>query len=703
MSVETSQELWGGETRKAVANFPVSGERIPVAVVRWLGRIKGAAARANADLGLLDTELAQRIAAAADEIAQGRHDDQFPIDVFQTGSGTSSNMNANEVIANLAGEGAHPNDHVNMGQSSNDVFPSAVHLAALDEASNRLLPALERLEKAFADKAEAFKDIVKSGRTHLMDAVPVTLGQEFAGYAAQIRLGRERVQSALPHVAQIPLGGTATGTGLNTHRDFAVKVRETLSADTGLEIRPPEDPFEAQANRDALVELSGALKVIAVSLTKIANDLALMGSGPRAGIGEIFLPELQKGSSIMPGKVNPVLPEVVLQVSAQVIGNDTAITVGGAPGAVRAQRPDPADGAQPAPVDPPADHGERAVRLQVRRGDRGQPRGLRGVGGGHARRRHRAQPVHRLRQGGRHRQGRRRQRPHAARGGARARRRRGDARRGARPAQDRGGVRGIGALLHRRPALAAVAGALTIAFSAILVSLAEVEPATAAVFRCLYALPVLGLLAWLEDRRYGPRPMRARRLALPAGIFFAADLVFWHYAIGDVGAGLSTVLGNLQVVVVPLLAWLILGERIQPRLLVALPLVCSGVVLISGVLETGAFGDDPARGVLFGILTGLTYAGFILVLRQAGSDLRRPAGPLFDTTFVATVMAAIAGLAIGDVDLVPAWPAHGWLVVLALTSQVIGWLLITVSLPRLRPRSPRSCSRSSPSARCCWA
>ena len=194
---------------------------------------------------------------------------------------------------------------------------------------------------------------------------------------------------------------------------------------------------------------------------------------------------------------------------------------------------------------------------------------------------------------------------------------------------------------------------------------------------------MLGLLAWLEDRRYGPRPMRARRLALPAGIFFAADLVFWHYAIGDVGAGLSTVLGNLQVIVVPLLAWLILGERIQPRLLVALPLVCSGVVLISGVLETGAFGDDPARGVLFGILTGLAYAGFILVLRQAGSDLRRPAGPLFDTTFVATVMAAIAGLAIGDVDLVPAWPAHGWLVVLALTSQVIGWLLITVSLPRL--------------------
>src|SRR5688572_28248931 len=211
MSVQdTPQELWGGETRKAVDNFPVSGERVPVAVVRWLGRVKGAAARANAELGLLDEGLAQRIAAAADEIGEGHHDAQFPIDVFQTGSGTSSNMNANEVIATLAGEGAHPNDHVNMGQSSNDVFPSAVHLAALDEAANRLLPALERLEEAFAAKAEAFKDIVKAGRTHLMDAVPVTLGQEFAGYAAQIRLGRKRVENALPQVAQIPLGGTAT-------------------------------------------------------------------------------------------------------------------------------------------------------------------------------------------------------------------------------------------------------------------------------------------------------------------------------------------------------------------------------------------------------------------------------------------------------------------------------------------------------------
>ena len=332
MGVHQQEQLWGGETTKAVGNFPISGEGIPVPVIRWLGAIKAAAARVNAELGLLDPALAERIATAADRVAAGEFDDQFPIDVFQTGSGTSSNMNANEVIATLAGEGTHANDHVNMGQSSNDVFPSAVHLAALAEATNDLLPALERLEAAFSDKARAFHDIVKSGRTHLMDAVPVTLGQEFAGYAAQIRLGARRVRAALPQVAQIPLGGTATGTGLNTHREFAPRVRELLARDSGLTISAPEDPFEAQGNRDALVELSGALKVIAVSLTKIANDLALMGSGPRAGIGELYLPELQKGSSIMPGKVNPVIPEVVLQVSAQVIGNDTAITIGGMQG-----------------------------------------------------------------------------------------------------------------------------------------------------------------------------------------------------------------------------------------------------------------------------------------------------------------------------------------------------------------------------------
>jgi fumarate hydratase class II len=324
--------LYGGETKKAVDNFPISGETVPPSVIHWLGRIKGAAARANADLGKLDPKLADAIAGAADAVSQGKHDDQFPIDVFQTGSGTSSNMNANEVIAKLAGGSVHPNDHVNMGQSSNDVFPSAVHLAALDEATNTLLPALKVLERSLARKAKRFDDVVKAGRTHLMDAVPVTLGQEFAGYAAQVRLGQERVEAALVHVRQIPLGGTATGTGLNTHPKFAERVRKLLSKETKLKIEAPADPFEAQGNRDALVELSGALKVVAVSLTKIAQDVALMGSGPRAGIGELYLPELQKGSSIMPGKVNPVMPEVVLQVSAQVIGNDTAITVGGLQG-----------------------------------------------------------------------------------------------------------------------------------------------------------------------------------------------------------------------------------------------------------------------------------------------------------------------------------------------------------------------------------
>ena len=331
-ATEQAKQLWGGETTKAVENFRISGERVPLPVIHWLGRIKGAAAKVNAELELLDADIADRIADAAAEVGAGRHDDQFPIDVFQTGSGTSSNMNANEVLAALAGEGVHPNDHVNFGQSSNDVFPSAVHLAALEQATNALLPALERLEQAFAAKAGEFSEVVKSGRTHLMDAVPVTLGQEFGGYAAQVRLGIKRVANALPQVAQIPLGGTATGTGLNTHPEFAARVRALLSEQSGLAISAPEDPFEAQGNRDALVELSGALKVVAVSLTKIANDLALMGSGPRAGIGEIFLPELQKGSSIMPGKVNPVIPEVVLQVSAQVIGNDAAITIGGLQG-----------------------------------------------------------------------------------------------------------------------------------------------------------------------------------------------------------------------------------------------------------------------------------------------------------------------------------------------------------------------------------
>src|SRR6058998_3705790 len=329
---EERQELWGGETRKAVENFPVSGEPIPIPVARWLGRIKGAAARVNAELGLLDPEKAERIASAADRVAAGELDDQFPIDVFQTGSGTSSNMNANEVIAALAGEGVHPNDDVNMGQSSNDVFPSAVHLAALDELVNDLLPALARLADSLQAKAAEFDDVVKSGRTHLMDAVPVTLGQEFGGYAAQVRQGYDRVGSTLERLGQIPLGGTAVGTGLNTHPEFAARVRKRLTEETGLTISAPADPFESQAARDSLVETSGALKTVAVSLTKIANDLRFLGSGPRAGLAEIFLPELQKGSSIMPGKVNPVIPEVVTQVGAQVIGNDAAIAIGGMQG-----------------------------------------------------------------------------------------------------------------------------------------------------------------------------------------------------------------------------------------------------------------------------------------------------------------------------------------------------------------------------------
>ncbi len=325
-------KLWGAETDKAVENFPISGEPVPAPVIHWLGRIKAGAARANAELGLLDDGIATAIAEAGMGVARGEFDDQFPVDVFQTGSGTSTNMNANEVIANLAGDAVHANDHVNMGQSSNDVFPSAVHLAALDQITHGLLPAVKALEGAFAAKADEFKDLVKAGRTHLMDAVPVTLGHEFGGYAAQMRMGAARISDTLPRLGMIPLGGTATGTGLNTHEKFAEMVRDIMASETGLPISGPADPFEAQANRDGLVEASATLKMLAVSLIKIANDLAWMGSGPRCGLGEIFLPELQKGSSIMPGKVNPVIPEVVMQVGAQVIGNDTAITIGGTQG-----------------------------------------------------------------------------------------------------------------------------------------------------------------------------------------------------------------------------------------------------------------------------------------------------------------------------------------------------------------------------------
>jgi fumarate hydratase, class II len=326
-------QLWRGETDKAIRNFPISGERVPVQVVRMLARVKAEAARVNADLGLLDAAVAERVAAAAEAVAAGEHDDQFPIDVFQTGSGTSTNTNVNEVVASLAGEGVHPNDHVNMGQSSNDTFPTAVHLAALDAAQHDLLPALDRLAASLEAKAAEFAEVVKTGRTHLMDAVPVTLGQEFRGYAAQVREGAERVRAALPRVGKLPLGGTAVGTGLNAHPEFAARVRERLIREHGFDVAPPAHPFEAQGARDALVELSGALKTVAVSCTKIANDIRWMGSGPRAGLAEVFLPELQKGSSIMPGKVNPVMCEVLTQVSAQVIGNDAAITVGGLSGA----------------------------------------------------------------------------------------------------------------------------------------------------------------------------------------------------------------------------------------------------------------------------------------------------------------------------------------------------------------------------------
>ena len=428
-----TEQLWGGETTKAVDNFPVSGERVPVPVVRWLGRLKAAAALVNGELGELDKALAERIAAAGDAVAAGEHDDQFPIDVFQTGSGTSSNMNANEVLANLAGEGAHPNDHVNMGQSSNDVFPSAVHLAALGEVTHDLLPAMGALESALEAKAEQFADVVKAGRTHLMDAVPVTLGQEFGGYAAQVRLGIQRVEATLRRVGQIPLGGTATGTGLNTHPEFAAKVRERLGAETGLDISAPLDPFEAQGNRDALVELSGALKVYAVSLNKIANDLALMGSGPRAGLAELRLPELQKGSSIMPGKVNPVIPEVVIQVAAQVIGNDAAITVAGSQGQFELNVRVPLIARNLLDSIKLLASASRLLDEQVRRRDRGQRgdddaprRGDPGHGD-------RAQPPHRLRPRRRHRQGRGRVRPLAARGRAGAGRRALGARGGARP------------------------------------------------------------------------------------------------------------------------------------------------------------------------------------------------------------------------------------------------------------------------------
>ncbi len=328
--------LWRAQTQRAVENFPISGTPIESAQIRALAQIKAACATANAELGVLETDVAEAIVAAAAEVASGQHDDQFPIDVFQTGSGTSSNMNTNEVLATLAtrslGRDVHPNDHVNASQSSNDVFPTSIHVATTASATHELLPALDHLAQALERKATEFAEVVKSGRTHLMDATPVTLGQEFSGYAAQIRKGIARVESSLPSAAEVPLGGTAVGTGINTPKGFPQRVIELLAEGTGLPITEASDHFEAQGARDGLVEFSGQLRTIAVSLTKICNDLRWMGSGPRTGLGEINLPDLQPGSSIMPGKVNPVLPEATLMVCAQVIGNDATIATAGASG-----------------------------------------------------------------------------------------------------------------------------------------------------------------------------------------------------------------------------------------------------------------------------------------------------------------------------------------------------------------------------------
>ncbi|MDN6239961.1 class II fumarate hydratase [Corynebacterium variabile] len=328
--------LWRAQTQRAVENFPISGRPLEATQIRAMGLLKAACAQVNKDSGALDATKADAIIAAGKAIAEGSYNDEFPIDVFQTGSGTSSNMNTNEVIASLAkqdGVEIHPNDDVNMGQSSNDTFPTATHVAATEAAVTDLIPALSQLRDSLAAKSSEWKAIVKSGRTHLMDAVPVTLGQEFGGYARQIELGIERVEATLPRLGELAIGGTATGTGLNTTADFGAKVTEELKKLTGVEqLKEAENHFEAQAARDALVEFSGAMRTIAVSLNKIANDIRLMGSGPLTGLAEIHLPDLQPGSSIMPGKVNPVLCETATQVAAQVIGNDAAIAFGGASG-----------------------------------------------------------------------------------------------------------------------------------------------------------------------------------------------------------------------------------------------------------------------------------------------------------------------------------------------------------------------------------
>ena len=328
--------LWRAQTQRAVDNFPISGRGLENAQIRALGLLKAACAQVNKESGKLDADKADAIIAAATEIAEGKHNDAFPIDVFQTGSGTSSNMNTNEVIASLAhqnGVEIHPNDHVNMGQSSNDTFPTATHVAATEAAVNDLIPGLKVLHESLSKKAKEFADVVKAGRTHLMDATPVTLGQEFGGYARQIELGIERIEATLPRLGELAIGGTATGTGLNTSADFGAKVTEELKKLTGVaELKEAENHFEAQAARDGLVEFSGAMRAVAVSLNKIANDLRMMGSGPLTGLAEIHLKDLQPGSSIMPGKVNPVIPEAVTMVAGQVVGNDAAVAFGGAQG-----------------------------------------------------------------------------------------------------------------------------------------------------------------------------------------------------------------------------------------------------------------------------------------------------------------------------------------------------------------------------------
>lgn len=327
---------WRAQTQRAVENFPISGQRLERAHIEALARIKAAAAKVNAELKVLDPEIAEAVQEAAAEVAAGRWDEHFPVDVFQTGSGTSSNMNTNEVVATLAaerlGREVHPNDHVNASQSSNDVFPSSIHIAATAAVTADLIPALEHLAAALERKSAEFADVVKSGRTHLMDATPVTLGQEFGGYAAQIRHGVERLRSSLPRLAELPLGGTAVGTGINTPPGFSAAVIAEVARTTGLPLTEARDHFEAQGARDGLVETSGQLRTVAVSLTKISNDLRWMASGPRTGLAEINLPDLQPGSSIMPGKVNPVVPEAVLMVAAQVTGNDATVAAAGAAG-----------------------------------------------------------------------------------------------------------------------------------------------------------------------------------------------------------------------------------------------------------------------------------------------------------------------------------------------------------------------------------